>query len=94
MFHEPVKVVEMRFTKSEMFIMSWRSREIYAKMQPKKGPPQPGAPMEHAAQVQPQVSGLPPEFTNAEGELDLRQVRGDQAWQFLMKQGIHVPMIK
>lgn len=95
MFHEPMRVVEERFTTSELFIMSWRSREVYAKMQPKERAKQlPQAPTDTEAPRNTAYSGLPQEFINADGELDLRQVRGDQAWQFLMRQGIHVPMVK
>jgi hypothetical protein len=37
--------------------------------------------------------GLPERFFNPEGELDLRQVTGADALNFLRKQGVNVPFV-
>lgn len=37
--------------------------------------------------------GLPDRFFNAEGDIDLRQVTGEDAWKFFAAQGIKLPVM-
>lgn len=85
--------IEERFTKSELGIVSWRSQETYHQMSVKMKKNAP--PMVPGVQTQKGIipEGLPKKFFNAEGEVDLRQVTGVEAWNFMRAQGITLPMI-
>jgi hypothetical protein len=42
----------------------------------------------------PKIEGLPPRFYNKEGELDLRQVTGAEAFKLFQAQGMVFPIIR
>ena len=102
MFHEPMHVVEEKFTKSDLAVIAWRSQETYFQTKQKIGTNKyPGTAAFTSGRVQrvevPGASipeGLPDRFFNQEGELDLRQVTAKDAWNFFKAQGILLPVVE
>jgi hypothetical protein len=104
-FHLSLREVERRFTKSELFLVAWRSQEVHHNIFDK----------EHAIVEEtddeklerflnrqqgggrkekiPAPQGVPKKFLNADGEVDLRQVTGEEAYQFLARQGMALPIM-
>jgi hypothetical protein len=90
----PLCEIEERFVKSELAIIGWRSQETAHQMSAnmKKSKEDSGDPS--GAQNDGTVPiGLPERFFNSDGEVDLRQVTGADALNFLRKQGVNVPFI-
>lgn len=114
----PLREIRKKFTKSELFMLAWRSQEQAVKMKskfredavdvPRYQSPSEDEPDEGEAVKLPQPKrrnrrkayedsqvpeGLPSHFYNKDGELDLRQVTGDEAYRFFAAQGIQLPII-
>jgi len=90
--------IEKKFTRSEILLMSWRSQEMsylmkkqtdgimssaQQKAQRHRGKPLSGEIPE----------GLPDHFFNEEGEIDLRQVTGEEAYKYMSSIGIKLPVM-
>ena len=94
-------IIEDKFTRSELGIIAWRSQESYHQTkQHLKKDSYPGTADYTPGRVQRQEvpgasipEGMPDKFFNEEGELDLRQVTGAEAWRFFQAQGILLPVI-
>lgn len=98
MFHIPLREIRKRFTLSEIVFISWRSQEqaYNLKHSTDKG----GKPKTKTAKggkARKEVDGyipdgLPDHFFNDEGEVDLRQVKGEEARQYFAALGIQLPV--
>lgn len=110
--------LEAKFTKSELFIVAWRSREVAWHLQesqndkkkykqnddeeplPKWSDVSSEREMRYKKQrrrpkIDPRLpANLPDHFFNEEGELDLRGVKGHEAWKFLASQGLKLPIMQ
>jgi len=86
--------MEAKFRRSELIIMAWRSQEVSASLKMQTdGTTQPPAGRKKKTYSDAQVpQGLPDKFYNKDGEIDLRQVTGPEAYQFMMSQGIKLPI--
>jgi hypothetical protein len=95
-FQLPLREIKERFTWSEVVLMGWRSQEQVHQLK-KKTPKGIGA---HAGDGKPRKhyspgeipDNLPDRFFNEEGEVDLRQVTGRDAVQYLAAIGLKVPV--
>jgi len=102
--------IEEKFTKSELIIMSWTSQEQAAGLEEEtkrkrssiKSKTQlqelteelSGKEIENTSPVRTQ-EGLPDNYYNEEGEVDLRKVSGKEAVRLLSAMGMHfMPMMK
>lgn len=99
MFGLSKRELEAKFTKSEMVLLAWRSQEMSHNMnvQTKVGV---GTPRRSVDGMIPE--GLPDHFFRKDydpetglgpGELDLRQVKGEEAYKFFSTMGVHLPII-
>ena len=84
MFHLPLREINERFTKSELFISAWRSQEVSYQMRKKMKSPGP--------EVEKDVD-LPTHFYNEQGEIDLRKVKGEEARRYLTSLGLDLPIL-
>lgn len=95
MFGLSKREMEKKFTRSEMALLAWRSQEISASMDKIKtegkeeGAASPKKRKVHDAQI---PEGLPDRFFNEEGELDLRNVTGEEAHKYMSSIGIQLPV--
>lgn len=101
----PLREIEAQFTRSEMHMLAWRSQEQYWQMKDKfketeKTSGQLDIPMPHkGSKNRKEYDGkvptnLPDHFYNEQGEIDLRQVTGDEAYRFFQMQGIRLPIYR
>ncbi len=91
MFGLSKRELDVKFTKSELFLLAWRSREQSAALE--KSMKQPGR---HSASDNGDAEvpeGLPEHFFNKDGDLDLRQVSGREAYRFFSAIGKKLPII-
>lgn len=100
-FKLPLDELMEKFTKSEMAIMSWSSREQSSSLEKKKPKKQKKKrQLDNLREEETETSeyrtrDLPDKFYNKEGEVDLRQVTGKEAWKFFASQGLKfAPMMK
>jgi hypothetical protein len=100
MFCMPFGEIEERFTKSELVFMGWRSQEQHWSFKKKmKHMKREGSQEEYADAPRKSKytaddvipEGLPDEFFNEEGEVDLSRVTGQQAKQYFAKMGMPFP---
>src|SRR5438105_5581983 len=78
-FHLPLREIEDKFTKSELILTAWHSQETVHRIEA-------GLPME--PDRKPPVSrDLPERYFNTEGDLDLRNVSGADAINYLRSIG-------
>jgi hypothetical protein len=93
----PIYEIEERFCKSDLAVVGWRSQETAYQMdrKMKRGSDAAGPPQEASRYYNdPSLpTNLPSHFFNAEGELDLRGVTGQEALKFLGIQGVNVPFV-
>ena len=92
--------LEEKFTKSELVILAWRSQETAATLEKmgkesqdsfkEKTRPKPDRPWVPDAQM---PSGLPDHFFNEDGEVDLRNVTGEEAYRYFSSIGVRLPII-
>jgi hypothetical protein len=89
----PLREIEERFTRSELVILAWRSQEQHYNLQkdmPKKSKKGKRKMVYGPDDIGPQ--GMPDEFFNEDGEIDLRKVKGEDARRYFeMKLGIPMP---
>lgn len=96
----PLREVRRRFTKSEMFIMAWRSTEQYHQMMKRmKSPPKSLGDVGTNGKKRNIPSnayvpeGVPDKFFDKDGNLDCSLVTGDEAVQYLNAVGIKIPVM-
>lgn len=97
----PIHEVHERFTRSEIYMMAWRSQEQHHHMmermddikKPKgEAPQRQGRRSRYGADdIIPE--GLPDHFFNKNGEVDLSQVTGKEAMQYMSSIGMHFPIM-
>ena len=96
MFGLSKREIEEKFTRSETILLAWRSMEISAGFEKQakdmRGGLPPTNPRKHTDGRLPE--NLPAHFYNEEGEIDLRKVTGEEAYKFMMSQGIKLPVIR
>jgi hypothetical protein len=93
MFGLSKREIEKKFRRSELSILAWRSQEVSASFDKQTESPAISTgkrKKNYAGQV---PEGLPDHFYNEDGEIDLRQVTGAEAYKFLMAQGMKLPII-
>ena len=97
MFGLSKREIEKKFKRSELLILAWRSQEMSASFEKDSA-----GVREKAESIKTRrqrktdgilPEGLPDHFFNEDGEVDLRQVTGKEAYEFMMKQGIKLPVI-
>jgi len=101
MFGIGKRELEAKFTKSEMVLLAWRSQEVSHNMDAStkntltNGS---GSARVDRSQI---PENLPDHFFRKDwdpeagigpGELDLRQVRGDEAYKYFSTMGVHLPI--
>ena len=91
-FHMPMAEIENKFTTSELSIVAWKASEtayhMRQKMKEHKTEETAGPRKNH-----PILGNLPDRFFNEEGDLDMRLMTGEEAWNFLQRQGKRLPVI-
>lgn len=93
MFGLSKRELEKKFTRSELVLLAWRSQEISASLDASAKPPQENRAKKRFyfdAQV---PEGLPDKFFNADGEIDLRQVSGEEAYKYMSSIGVKLPIM-
>lgn len=89
-FHLPLREIEERFTRSELVFVAWRSQELHHNMMkdhPTIAKTKSGKRSKYSMEDKgPQ--GMPDRFFNKDGEIDLRQVSGEDARMYFAKLGI------
>jgi hypothetical protein len=93
MFGLSKRELEEKFKKSEMVVLAWRSQEISANMEKQsEGMMSPGKSRKpvYDAEV---PHNLPDHFFNEDGEIDLRQVTGEEAYKYMSSIGVKLPRI-
>ncbi len=96
----PIHEINERFTKSELFIVAWRSQEQHNHMKKRMAKPEGSGQGEYvvsrrrygANDILP--DNLPEKFFNEEGEVDLSRVTGSEARKYMAAVGIHFPEIR
>lgn len=98
LLHLPLREVKQRFTKSEMFILAWRSSEQYHQMMKRlketetgKKTPRKGGKFRKENPLLP--DNLPDECFDEEGDLNLSKLPGEKAARYLNALGWRVPII-
>lgn len=92
MFGLSKRDIEKKFTRSEMALLAWRSQEIAAQLEKSTESSATVPPKRRYSNAQ-LPEGLPDRFFNEEGEIDLRQVPGEDAYKFLALQGMQLPIM-
>lgn len=99
MFGMSKREIDKKFTRSEMAILGWRSQEISASLQKQSDgvttsntDTQVGR-KSRRRQQDGVPENLPDHFYNENGEVDLRQVTGAEAYKYFQKQGIRLPLV-
>ncbi len=93
-FSLPLREIRSRFTWSEIVMLGWRSAEQTHHLKsksPSGGWKESGKPRKKYMQGE-IPENLPDRFFNEEGEVDLRQVTGRDAVQYLAAVGLNVPL--
>lgn len=95
MFGLSKREIEKKFTRSEMMLLAWRSQETAFQLKSSSEVPGAGAEVANRkrysdAQI---PEGLPDRFFNKDGEVDLRQVTGEEAYRYLSSMGIKLPVM-
>lgn len=95
MFGLSKRELEKKFTRSELVLLAWRSQEMSASLEKQTEAQKAGtAPPKRRNYFDAAVpEGLPDHFYNADGEIDLRQVRGEDAYKYMSAIGIKLPIM-
>ncbi len=102
MFGLSKRELEAKFTKSEMIILAWRSQEMAYLLEVSTKETTGGSVGQTKHHVQGTPEGLPDHFFRKDydpvagigaGELDLRQVTGDEAYKYFSAMKIHLPIM-
>lgn len=92
-FQIPLREIEEKFTRSELVIMAWRSQEMHYNLQkdmPKKNKKGKRRMAYGDSDIGP--DGMPDEFFNDDGEIDLSKVKGEDARRYFeARLGIPMP---
>jgi hypothetical protein len=88
MFGLSKRELEEKFTRSEMVLLAWRSQEVSAKLEQTTAGMNSGKNFNSNA-----PQGLPKHFYNEEGEVDLRQVTGAEAYRYFSSRGVRLPIM-
>jgi hypothetical protein len=95
MFGLSKREIDRRFTRSEMVLLAWRSQEVSASLE--KSTEDMGVETQRKGRrrfVDAKVpEGLPDKFFNEQGEVDLRQVSGEEAYKYMSSIGIKLPIM-
>ncbi len=93
MFGLSKRELEKKFTRSELVLLAWRSQEMAASLDtPAKTSPE--AQSRKRFYFDAQVpEGLPDKFFNEDGEVDLRQVTGEEAYKYMSSVGVKLPIM-
>lgn len=92
MFGLPKREIEKKFCRSELIMLAWRSQEVSASFD--KDAPQAETGNRKKFYLDAKVpQGLPDHFYNKEGEVDLRQVTGEEAYKYMSSVGIKLPIM-
>lgn len=93
MFGLSKREIEKKFVRSELALLAWRSQEISASLDKARTDAKEAPPKTQRRTLGAQVpDGLPDHFFNEEGELDLRKVRGEEAYRYMAAIGIKLPV--
>jgi hypothetical protein len=92
MFGLSKRELEAKFMKSEVVLLAWRSQELANNMNKDSDRPALGKRRPHSFDVS-VPEGLPDHFYNKDGEIDLRQVTGEEAYRYFSSQGIRLPIM-
>jgi hypothetical protein len=90
MFGMGKRKLEERFTRSEMVLLAWRSQELSAEMSKQSQGTDTGKVKQTDASI---PVGLPDHFYNEKGEVDMRNVTGEEAYRYMSSQGIRLPIM-
>lgn len=93
MFGMSKRELEAKFTKSELVLLAWRSQEVSASMEKSTGGASTGQGRRKSYSDAVVPEGLPDKFYNKEGEVDLRQVTGKEAYKYMSAIGIRLPIM-
>ena len=98
MFCLPFGEIEERFTRSELIFLAWRSQEQHYQFKKKLKKSTRGSSTQEESVDRPHYGpgdvipeGLPDEYFNEEGEVDLSKVTGAQARKYLEHIGMPFP---
>lgn len=93
MFGLSKRELEKKFCRSELVLLAWRSQEIAAQLEESAGtaPAASGKKRQYTDANVPE--GLPDRFYNKDGEVDLRQVTGEEAYRYFSSMGIRLPVM-
>lgn len=95
MFALSKREMEKKFTRSELVILAWRSQEVSASFEKQTAQTKDASESmgKRKFVTDAQVpQNLPAKFYNKQGEIDLRQVTGAEAYKFMMALGIKLPV--
>lgn len=74
--------------------MGWRSQEMSYSLEQQTKAAADGVSAPPKVPLDAQIPmGLPAHFYNEQGEIDLRNVSGEEAYRFMMAQGIKLPIV-
>jgi hypothetical protein len=93
-FKMSLSEIEDKFTKSEMAMMSYSSREQVLNLEKNSKTTKKKRNKFTEEVEEEQEQDLSPNFYNEEGEIDLRKVTGKEAYRFLSSQGIKIPIVQ
>ena len=104
MFALSKRELEEKFTRSELVLIGWRSQEMAASLEKQTADVRHSVGSYSGAKYAGEVpEGLPdhffrktydPETGLGPGELDLRQVTGEEAYKYFASMGIKLPIIR
>lgn len=96
-FTMPLHEINERFTRSELFMVAWRSQEQHFNLKKRmKKYDKPGSNVGDRSRYGSTdiiPDELPESFYNDEGEIDLSKVTGNQARKYMANLGIPFPVI-
>jgi len=92
------RALEEKFTRSELIILAWRSQETSAALEKqteegKKGGKTGTKPQRDWVPDSQMPANLPDRFFNEDGEVDLRNVTGEEAYRYFSSIGVKLPII-
>lgn len=92
MFHLSKREIDEKFTKSELYLLSWRSMETAHQMERKVPVDKPMEKMRSYGNVQ-VPADLPKQFYDENGEVNLSKVTGREAYKYLSALGFKMPVM-
>lgn len=89
----PLREIKRKFTKSEIFMLGWRSQEQVVHMKRSMKKPPGNSSRNLLNEDTPSELVVPNHLRNADGELDLRKATAQEAYQIFAAQGIRLPIV-